>query len=270
MSFVAVGLALGAAGGIAKTIAGGVQKKKAKAAAAAAAAELAAQKEAFAALDTSNPYKNMENTMEDLTVNQEEAQFIAEQQQQSQANILQDLRGAAGGSGIAALAQTLANQGTKNARQAAVSIGKQEQANQLAERKEASRLQGLKREGDIMSRQMVADKTKTLMGMAADDYANKQEAVAQANQQMMEGISDIAGVGMEMATGGVGGGSTPGGVGGVTNPVKSAVDSGGTPSLGNLQMSGNFEGGLPEGLNYSLAGDFDQQHLYTIDPQLGY
>lgn len=266
MSFVAVGLALGAAGGIAKTIAGGVQKKKAKAAAAAAAAELAAQKEAFAALDTSNPYKNMENTMEDLTVNQQEAQFIAEQQQQSQANILQDLRGAAGGSGIAALAQTLANQGTKNARQAAVSIGKQEQANQLAERKEASRLQGLKREGDIMSRQMEADKTKTLMGMAADDYANKQEAVAQANQQMMQGISDIAGVGMKMATGGVGGG---GGMPGMPG-MPGGVGGGGTPSLDNLTMSGNFEGGLPEGLNYSLAGDFEQQHLYTIDPELGY
>lgn len=260
MSFVAVGLALGAAGGIAKTIAGGVQKKKAKAAAAAAAAELAAQKEAFAALDTSNPYKNMENTMEDLTVNQQEAQFIAEQQQQSQANILQDLRGAAGGSGIAALAQTLANQGTKNARQAAVSIGKQEQANQMAERKEASRLQGLRREGDIMSRQMEADKTKTLMGMAADDYANKQEAVAQANQQMMEGISDIAGVGMEMATGGVGG------------------DGGGMPGMPG--MPGGVGGGnktttinnRPDLVQFDQAGEvvYDPFYLYTPDPNTGY
>jgi hypothetical protein len=203
MSFVAVGLGLAVAGGAAKAISGGVQKKKAKAAAAAAQAELEAQKQAFKNLDTSNPYQNMENTMEDLTVNQEEAQFIAEKQAQSQANILADMRGAAGGSGIAALAQTLANQGSENARKAAISIGKQEQANQMAERKEASRLQGLEREGDIMSRQMEADKTKALMGMAADEYANRQQAVTDAQNMMMSGIGDIAGAGMKMATGGV-------------------------------------------------------------------
>jgi len=203
MSFVAVGLGIAAVAGGAKAISGGVKKKKAKAAAAAAQAELEAQKQAFKNLDTSNPYTNMENTMEDLTVNQEEAQFVAEKQAQSQANILADMRGAAGGSGIAALAQTLANQGSDNARKAAVSIGKQEQKNQALERKEASRLQGLEREGDIMSRQMVADKTNTLMGMAADDYANQQQAVAAADQQMWSGRGDIAGVGSSLAKGDV-------------------------------------------------------------------
>ena len=116
------------------------------------------------------------------------------------------MRGAAGGSGIAALAQTLANQGSENARRAAISIGQQEAANQKLERQEASRLQGLEREGDIMSRQMEADKVKTMMGMAADDYANQQAAVAQANQQIMSGIGDIAGAGLKAATGGVDGG----------------------------------------------------------------
>ena len=96
MSFLLAGaIAVGAAGA-AKAISGGVQKKKAKAAQAQAQADLDAQKQAFKNLDTSNPYANLENTMEDLTVNQEEAQFVAEQQQASQANIQQDLRGAAG------------------------------------------------------------------------------------------------------------------------------------------------------------------------------
>ena len=207
MSFVAVaGIGLSVLGGGIKAISGGRQRKKARAAAAAAQAELEAQKQAFMNLDTSNPYRNMENTMEDLTVNQEEAQFIAEKQAQSQANILADMRGAAGGSGIAALAQTLANQGSENARRAAISIGQQEAANQKLERQDASRLQGLEREGDIMSRQMEADKVKTMMGMAADDYANQQAAVAQANQQIMSGIGDIAGAGLKAATGGVDGG----------------------------------------------------------------
>ena len=73
MSFLLAGaIAVGAAGA-AKAISGGVQKKKAKAAQAQAQADLDAQKQAFKNLDTSNPYANLENTMEDLTVNQEEA-----------------------------------------------------------------------------------------------------------------------------------------------------------------------------------------------------
>ena len=83
MSFLIAGAVVAAGTGIAKAISGGVQKKKAKAAAAAAQAELEAQKEAFKNLDKSNPYANLQNTMEDLTVNQEEAQFVAEKQAQS-------------------------------------------------------------------------------------------------------------------------------------------------------------------------------------------
>ena len=44
-------------------------------------------------LDTTNPFLNQENTMEDLTVNQQQAQFQQQQQRQSQANILSSLRG---------------------------------------------------------------------------------------------------------------------------------------------------------------------------------
>jgi len=210
MSFVLVGAGLLVAGGAAKAISGGAQKKKAKAAAAAAQAELAAQKEAFMKLDTSNPYANMENTMEDLTVNQEEAQFVKEQQMQSQANILSDLRGAAGGSGIAGLAQTLANQGSRDARAAAVSIGKQESANEMAERQEASRLQGLDREGQMMSRQMEADKVKAMMGMSADEFSAAQGAVSAADTKMWGGItgatSGLASAAMGGAFSGMGGG----------------------------------------------------------------
>jgi hypothetical protein len=199
-----------AAIGAAKAISGGVKKKKAKAEAAKAQAELDAQKDAFKAMDTSNPYQNMENVYEDVTVNQEEAQFVKEQQMQQQSNILQDLRGAAGGSGIAGLAQTLASQGSKNAREAAISIGKQEADNQMKERAESGRLQGLEREGDIMSRQMEADKNQALMGMAAQDVATQQQAVAAADKQMWDGISSIG----SAAMGGMGGGGMLGGVGG--------------------------------------------------------
>ena len=200
MSFLIAG-AVVAGAGVAKAISGGVQKKKAKAEAAKAQAELEAQKAAFKGLDTSNPFLNLENTMEDLTVNQEEAQFVAEKQAQSQANILSELRGAAGGSGIAALAQTLANQGSENARKAAISIGKQEQANQMAERNQAASIQKAERQGEIMSRNMKQQQVQSLMGMAAQDVASAKQAQAAADAKMWSGITSAAGG----IAGGVGG-----------------------------------------------------------------
>ena len=161
-----------------------ILKKRAKEEAAAARAEMEAQKEKYAAMDTSNLYANMENTMEDLTVNQGEAQFLKQQQQQNQANIMANMKASAGASGVAGLAQAMAQQGSLDAQKAAVSIGKQEQANQQAEREEASRLQGLEVEGDYKQRQDELDKISTFMGMASADAAAADQKEMAANQQM--------------------------------------------------------------------------------------
>jgi hypothetical protein len=196
MAFAVVGAVaagISAVGGIAKAIDGGIKAKKAKKEAAEAQLELDKQKKAFEALDTSNPYQNMENTMEDLTVNQKEAEFLKQQQQQNQANILQQMRGAAGGSGIAALAQTLANQGSLDAQKAAASIGTQEAANQKLERQEAAKIQSLEREGEIISRNAQAGKISSLMGMAADEVSQAKAAQAAGQQQMIGGITDTLG-----------------------------------------------------------------------------
>ena len=55
--------------------------------------------------DIQNPYAGMENVYEDATVNTQAADYLKQQQQQSQANIMQGLKGAAGASGVAGLAQ---------------------------------------------------------------------------------------------------------------------------------------------------------------------
>ena len=195
MSFLvagAVGGAVTAASGVVKTIDGMVKAKKARQEAKDARSELEASKDAFRSLDTSNPYLNMENMAEDLTVNQQQAEFEKQQQMQSQANILQQTRSAAGSSGIAALAQTLASQGALAAQKSSISIGEQEQANQAEERKEATRLQGLEISGEMMSRSMEAQKTQGLMGMAAADLEAANAARTAARQQTMEGIGQIA------------------------------------------------------------------------------
>ena len=90
-----------------------------------------------------NQFSGLENVMEDATINQQQAEFERDMFQQSQANVLGDLRGAAGGSGIAALAQQMAQSGQIAAQKSSASIGAQEAQNQRAALAEASRLQGL-------------------------------------------------------------------------------------------------------------------------------
>tara|TARA_R110001583_G_scaffold111675_4_gene260952 strand:- start:1878 stop:2492 length:615 start_codon:yes stop_codon:yes gene_type:complete len=87
---------------------------------------LAQQKQQYKEFEFTNPF-------EDLTVNQESARFQMEQGAQQRANIMAGLQGAAGSSGIAGLAQSLAGQGAMQARQVSADIGQQEAQNaQLA------------------------------------------------------------------------------------------------------------------------------------------
>ena len=79
---------------------------------------------------------DLTNTMEDLTVNQQQAQFEAQQGQQQRANIMSQMKGAAGSSGVAGLAQAMANQGAQQTQRASASIGQQESANQMASAKQ--------------------------------------------------------------------------------------------------------------------------------------
>ena len=82
--------------------------------------------------DLTNTFAGLENPMEDLTINQQEAQFQRQQQQQGMATIMQGMQGAAGSSGIAGLAQAMAIQQQKNAAHASASIGQQEAKNKMA------------------------------------------------------------------------------------------------------------------------------------------
>ena len=204
MSFVGTAIAIGAvvtAGvGVAKAIDGGVQARKAKKEAEKAQKEYEKNKAMFASLDTSNPYLNMENVMEDITVNQKEAQFMQQQQMQQQANIMQQMRGVAGGSGIAALAQSMAGQGALDAQKAAASIGEQERANQIATAQEAGKIQAKEREGEVYSRRLEEAKINKLIGLSRQDVAAAKAERAAAKDQMFEGIEDVGGAFTDYAT----------------------------------------------------------------------
>ena len=212
MSFIVVGLAAVAVGaGVMKMISAKKAKKRAEKKAAEAKAEKDKWKTKYAKLDTSNPYADFQNMMaenvyEDLTVNQQQAEFQREQQEQQRANIMQGLQGAAGASGIAALAQTMANQGSLQARQSAASIGQQEVANQklraqgeLIVQQGEQAAMGKRLEGEVMSRDMERNRIMTLMGMSQSEMAAYNQQAAQSEAQMWSGIGDVAGA----VTGGV-------------------------------------------------------------------
>ena len=146
----------------------------------------------FRGLDTSNPFLNQENVYEDLTVNTQAADFTAQQQNQGMSNMMGSMNQAAGGSGIAAMAQTLANQQSQNAQQASVSIGQQEAGNQMAERQMAGSLQNQERQGELMSRDMERNQTETELGMSQNRLSAANMARQEATQAIIGGVGNIA------------------------------------------------------------------------------
>ena len=143
--------------------------------------------------DTSNLYSNLENTMEDLTVNTQAADFVAQQQAQGLSNIMGSMNQAAGGSGIAALAQSLANQQAQSAQQASVSIGQQEQRNQMATAQEAGRLQSMERMGAGQSRALKAQLLGEEFQIDANELASSEEAIQAARAARAEALGQFAG-----------------------------------------------------------------------------
>lgn len=151
-------------------------------------------------LDTSNPYMNMENTLEDLTINQKQAEFERQSINQQQANIMDQLKQGAGSSGIAALAQTLAQQGQLAAQKSSADIGKQEAANNLAAAQQAGQIQSLERQGDMMSRQMEFGKLESQMALTMQNIAMEREMQYGMQNNAGSGFNQGAAVGGDLIT----------------------------------------------------------------------
>jgi hypothetical protein len=181
---------------------------------AAETAKLDAQKEEYKKMKFENPYENMENkytenVYEDLTVNQQQAQFQAQQGSQQRANIMQSMKGAAGGSGIAALAQAMANQGQLQTQKISASIGQQEAQNQklaaagaLKVQSGEDAVQSMKLGGEQWLQEKEMDRQATLLGMqmgasaganlgAQNAALNQQQVTAAGNQAMAQSVGQF-------------------------------------------------------------------------------
>ena len=158
----------------------------------AARARVEEQKARYAQYQFQNPFEGMENPFEDLKVSTEAADFQMEQAAQQRANIMAGLRGAAGASGIAGLAQALANQGVIQARQVSADIARQEAAGQLAMAKGAMAVDQLERQGQAAVQQAESAREATILGMEYGALTGANQAVQQASQnQMYQGVAGM-------------------------------------------------------------------------------
>ena len=277
-----IGAGVAAAGGITKLGMSLAGRKKRIQEQNAAREEMEKRMQDYQDLDTSNLSANVrnqyagiqtdfENVYEDLTVNQQQAQFMAQQSMQQRANIMQNLRGAAGGSGIASLAQAMANQGQLAAQKAGASIGIQEAANQRLLAQGAAREQELERAAELQiakgeqyaeaqrisgaerARGLEYQQTGTLLGMSQQRLGAANQARAQARAQQLSAVGDIAMAGTQMAVAGMrmkapGGGGGTGGGGGIGGGVGTELSN---VALSNLSAGGGYN-------PYEIEMDYQQ------------
>jgi len=142
--------------------------------------QLAVEKAVYKNLKIKNMYANMENPFEDLTVNQQQAQFQAQQMDVQRANIMRGLKGAAGASGIASLAQSMANQGQLATQRISASIGQQESRNQMLLARGASAADMAERGGEQWVQGAEMDRAATILGMEYGEAAGANLALQTA------------------------------------------------------------------------------------------
>ena len=164
-------------------------------------------------LEFKNPYENIEtkfeNTFEDLTVNQKQAEFEARQAAQSRTNILANLRGAAGSSGVAGLAQAMANQATVQNARAAASIGQQEAVNQRLAARGAAAVQDAETAaknkiayGEYLKQQDEIQRSRDLIALrSGQQMAQQQFRTGQMEAEGQQESAVIGGVGSLLAAG---------------------------------------------------------------------
>ena len=156
-----------------------------------AKAQMEKDKERYLNMPVTNPYLDKENVYEDLTVNTQAAEFAAEQNQQGLANTLSNMNQAAGGSGIAALAQALAGQSAIANQKASISIAEQERQNEMKERAQADQLDTLERKGNKYVEDMQRNMAREALGYSMADVTGTNAEIQQANKDLNQAIEDV-------------------------------------------------------------------------------
>ena len=209
-----VPLLLAAAPGLIKagaSLFGGGKRRRAEAA---AKQRQQAASSALQDFQFSNPYANLENTAEDLTVNQQATNVQA---QQTDAALAQGLDSIVAGGGGAGGAQAIANAALQSKQGISADIAGQEQSNQALVAQQAASNQQLEAQGAQNLQQQQFGQTQQQFNLAQQDLSQAQQARANATNQLVGGIADTIGS--------VGGGIADGSIKNPFKRLKSPYDS---------------------------------------------
>lgn len=198
LPFAAIGMGVKALGQVAGGIIGGGQRRAEERA---SQQEFDVAKRALMDRDISDPTKNMENQFEDLTVSTQADEMRMAGQQQALANTLTAMKGAAGGSGIAALAQSIAGQQSQNIAQGTADLAAREARLAGTKASAADAFQTTKMQGDLMQREMQQELATDKFQLAGQRLGAAKAARAEATKSLMSGVGTLAGAGLAGAMG---------------------------------------------------------------------
>jgi predicted Rossmann-fold nucleotide-binding protein len=175
-------------------IGGGARRREQRA----ANQEFQADRDVFRNFQIQNEFAGMQNTFEDLTVNQQASQFQA---QQTDAALAQGLDAIVAGGGGGGSAQAIAQAALQSKQGISADIAKQEARNQQLAAQGASQLQMTQAQArdDMQLRQY--DQSQQLLNMSSERKNAADAARAQATSALIGGIGSIAG---GVAAGGLG------------------------------------------------------------------
>tara|TARA_R100001510_G_C7621270_1_gene182133 strand:- start:208 stop:1107 length:900 start_codon:yes stop_codon:yes gene_type:complete len=193
-----MGAGLGAAAGpLGTLISGGIQiagamrgSDQRKAEARKARAEYETTRANMQNFTFTNPFEGMENVAEDLTINQEAAQFQAQQTDQALANALSALTQSGGTSG--GNAQAIINAALQSKQAVSADIARQEQANRMAAVNREARLQELQATGDLDLQTQQYTQNQELFTLASGRKRQSDIAQVQATKQLFGGIGQAS------------------------------------------------------------------------------
>lgn len=163
-----------------------------------AQAEFEQRKADYQNFQFKNPYENLENTAEDLTVNQQAANFQAQQTDQALAQGLDAITQTGGGGGGA---QAIANAALQAKQGASADISRQEQQNQQLRAQQAASNQALEAQGADTLQTRQHGQLGEAFDLSGERLSAANAARQKATQDLIGGIGSVAG---GIASGGFG------------------------------------------------------------------
>lgn len=152
----------------------------------------------YSAFDFANPYANLTNRFENLTVNTQAADFQQANLRQNLADVM-GMQGSRGGGMNAANTQALLRQANQSTMGVSLDLAKQERQNQITSLNQATQIDRMIAQGEGLMQQREFDRLGTLLGMDQAELAGAYGDINAVRQANIGLVGDITQAGMQIA-----------------------------------------------------------------------